>query len=289
MSDPEALLADLLTPGTRATSERLSALVAALSGYVDHVTAAIAEAITGLGRAAVGGLVPLPRRRLPGPPGRRRPCSASTSAGPRSTGARPSSAGVVERAGEDGLARLLADAKTLPTPAEVDAPGLWLERIDLPEDPDDQTARAPRSSDRDRLRGLLGEAEVPLEGQVLPLGVAHDPLPVAPELGVVGRQQHQPGQGPVPERLDRRGVPEVGLDLPVGGHRAEVDDPDVADRRVSARPLRRLRLPQARATRDLPGASKTTGQRTARRDGAGPGPSGPSSSSRPSAAGRAAA
>ena len=39
--------------------------------------------------------------------------------------------GVVERAGEEGLARLWSELQTLPTPAEVDAPGLWLERINL--------------------------------------------------------------------------------------------------------------------------------------------------------------
>jgi uncharacterized protein (DUF2342 family) len=41
--------------------------------------------------------------------------------------------GVFERAGDEGLARLWSGSHTLPTPAEVDAPGLWLERIDLPE------------------------------------------------------------------------------------------------------------------------------------------------------------
>ena len=41
-------------------------------------------------------------------------------------------AGVVERSGDTGLARLWTDAAHLPTPAEVDAPGLWLARIDLP-------------------------------------------------------------------------------------------------------------------------------------------------------------
>jgi uncharacterized protein (DUF2342 family) len=40
--------------------------------------------------------------------------------------------GIIERAGEDGLARLWRSAHELPTPAEIDAPGLWLERIDLP-------------------------------------------------------------------------------------------------------------------------------------------------------------
>lgn len=39
-------------------------------------------------------------------------------------------AGVLERAGDEGLARLWAKATALPTPAEVDAPGLWLARIE---------------------------------------------------------------------------------------------------------------------------------------------------------------
>jgi uncharacterized protein (DUF2342 family) len=41
--------------------------------------------------------------------------------------------GVVERGGEDALARLWVSERELPTPAEVDAPGLWLERIDIPD------------------------------------------------------------------------------------------------------------------------------------------------------------
>ncbi|MGI8756011.1 MAG: zinc-dependent metalloprotease [Acidimicrobiales bacterium] len=39
--------------------------------------------------------------------------------------------GIVERAGEEGLERLWASAEVLPTPNEIDAPGLWLARIDL--------------------------------------------------------------------------------------------------------------------------------------------------------------
>jgi len=42
-------------------------------------------------------------------------------------------AGVVERAGMAGLDRLWADETMVPTPAELDAPGLWLARIDLPD------------------------------------------------------------------------------------------------------------------------------------------------------------
>ena len=40
-------------------------------------------------------------------------------------------AGVLERSGGDGLRRLWSSDAHLPTPAEVDAPGLWLARIDL--------------------------------------------------------------------------------------------------------------------------------------------------------------
>jgi putative hydrolase len=41
--------------------------------------------------------------------------------------------GVVERAGADGLNRLWEREAMLPTPAELDAPGLWLARIELPD------------------------------------------------------------------------------------------------------------------------------------------------------------
>jgi putative hydrolase len=42
--------------------------------------------------------------------------------------------GVIERAGPEGLNRLWEAEHMLPTPAELDAPGLWLARIDLPEE-----------------------------------------------------------------------------------------------------------------------------------------------------------
>jgi uncharacterized protein (DUF2342 family) len=39
-------------------------------------------------------------------------------------------AGVLERAGDDGVALLLAKQGNLPTPAEIVAPGLWLARLE---------------------------------------------------------------------------------------------------------------------------------------------------------------
>ncbi len=40
--------------------------------------------------------------------------------------------GVVERAGAAGLERLWTGVEMVPTPSELEAPGLWLARIDLP-------------------------------------------------------------------------------------------------------------------------------------------------------------
>ena len=133
LSDPEALLADLLTPGTRATSARLTAAATALGAYADHLTVTIARATTGneatlaeawyryrvedaKGYPAAGALFGLDLGREQVDRG---------AAFVR---------GVIERAGEEGLGRLVASAKTLPTPAEMEAPGLWLERINLPDE-----------------------------------------------------------------------------------------------------------------------------------------------------------
>lgn len=133
LADPESLLADLLTPGQQSTSAELVAVTTAVAAYVDHVTARVTGALTGSAGALREAWY---RYRI------------EDAAGEQAAGAlfglelgRPQVdrgaafvRGVLERAGEDGLARLWTSARTLPTPAELDAPGLWLERIDLPED-----------------------------------------------------------------------------------------------------------------------------------------------------------
>ncbi|MGH9043243.1 MAG: zinc-dependent metalloprotease [Acidimicrobiales bacterium] len=138
LSDPEAILSDLLSPGTRTTSDRLSAVVAALSAYVDHATGAIAEAVTGspgpLSEAWY-------RYRASESKGRQAVATLlgfDVSATQVDRGA-AFVKGVLDRAGEEGLGRILQNAHNLPTPAELDAPGLWLARIDLPEEPIEPT------------------------------------------------------------------------------------------------------------------------------------------------------
>jgi uncharacterized protein (DUF2342 family) len=43
--------------------------------------------------------------------------------------------GAVDRVGPEALDRLWLSDRELPTPAEVDAPGLWLARIDIDDPP----------------------------------------------------------------------------------------------------------------------------------------------------------
>jgi uncharacterized protein (DUF2342 family) len=130
LNDPESLLADLVSPEQRHISNALTALTTSIGAYVDHVTAGIAATLTSSpaalreawyryrvedakGEQAFAGLFGLNVGQ------------AEVDRGAHFI------EGVVERAGEDALARLWADENDLPTPAEVDAPGLWLARIGL--------------------------------------------------------------------------------------------------------------------------------------------------------------
>ena len=138
LGDPEELLGQLLTPETRRSSDKLTAVAVVVEAYADHVAGRVGDRLVGShGQISEAWY----RRRT------------ERGKGEEAAGAlfgldldqhqvdrgRAFVAGVVERAGEDALARLWSPVRNLPTPAEVDAPGLWLERIDLPEldGPDD--------------------------------------------------------------------------------------------------------------------------------------------------------
>ncbi len=131
-SDPEALLGAIQSPAQIELLPRFEALVTVIVGYVDHVMDSI-----GHGLLASYSMVTEAVRR------RRVEADQSNRFVERLFGLELTQAqydrgshfvdGVVERAGDDGLARLWTDDRNLPTPAEVDAPGLWLARIDLPE------------------------------------------------------------------------------------------------------------------------------------------------------------
>ena len=130
LGNPDALLGAVRSPAQDALQPDLTALIAAITGYVDHVMDGIGSSLMG----SYGQLTEALRRR-------RVEAGASDRFVERILGLELDrdqydrgaafASGIVERAGEDGLRRLFSDPAHLPTPAEVDAPGLWLARIDL--------------------------------------------------------------------------------------------------------------------------------------------------------------
>jgi len=85
-----------------------------------------------------------------------------------------------------------------------------------------------RASDELAARlALFVVPEVPLDEQVLSLGVTVHALAVATELGVVWGKETKARVNAVDEGLDLLFVTEDHAALPVRGHRPEVDDLDV--------------------------------------------------------------
>ena len=131
LSNPELVLGAVRSPAQEAIQPELTALVAAMTGYIDWVMDSIGESLIGS-----YGMVTeaLRRRRVEADASDRfveRILGLELDAEQYDRGTAFAS-GVVERAGAEGLRRLFDDPAHLPTPNEVDAPGLWLARIDLP-------------------------------------------------------------------------------------------------------------------------------------------------------------
>jgi putative hydrolase len=131
--DPETIFGDLQSDAQRRLQVPLRALLAVVTGYVDYMQDVV-------GRRLIGTYGPLTealrRRRLEESTGTRTLGQLFGVALDESSYERGQAfvRGVLERAGEEGLSRLWRSERELPTPAELDAPGLWLARIDLPED-----------------------------------------------------------------------------------------------------------------------------------------------------------
>ena len=131
LSNPELVLGAVRSPAQEAIQPELTALVAAMTGYIDWVMDSIGESLIG----SYGMVTEALRRR-------RVEADASDRFVERILGLELDAeqydrgtafaGGVVERTGAEGLRRLFDDPAHLPTPNEVDAPGLWLARIDLP-------------------------------------------------------------------------------------------------------------------------------------------------------------
>jgi putative hydrolase len=133
LGDPSGLLADLQNDEQRRLAVPLRSLLAVIAGYIDHVMERVG---TGLLDDYGPITEALHRRRIEDRGGVRalgQLLGIELDAAAYERG-QAFVAGVLERAGEEGLARLWHSDAELPTPPEVDAPGLWLARIDLPTD-----------------------------------------------------------------------------------------------------------------------------------------------------------
>jgi putative hydrolase len=129
---PETLLGVVQTPEQELVRGRIEVLLTAVVGYVDYV-------LDTVGRPLIGSydrlMEAVRRRRADASDGERFAARLLGLELGRSHYERGSAfvRGVVERAGDDGLRRLWQSERELPTSSELDAPGLWLARIDYPD------------------------------------------------------------------------------------------------------------------------------------------------------------
>jgi putative hydrolase len=134
LSDPAVLLGAVQSPEQRELQPSLDAAAAAVVGYVDYMVDGVSVRVIGGDALRIAEAV---RRR-------RVDHSSEDVYTERLLGLRLTHdqvqrgknfvAGVVDRVGEARLSVLLARPQALPTPAEIDAPGLWVARLELPGD-----------------------------------------------------------------------------------------------------------------------------------------------------------
>ncbi len=130
LGNPETLLGAIQTDAQRDTLTQLTAAVAALIGVVDHVMSTVGPRVTGQPQVLAEAL----RRRRQGKDEDQRFAERmlGLSLGPntREQGV-AFIEGVIERSDPDTLAQLWNKKAGLPTPAEINAPGLWLARMEF--------------------------------------------------------------------------------------------------------------------------------------------------------------
>tara|TARA_Y100000817_G_scaffold28931_2_gene20327 strand:+ start:837 stop:2036 length:1200 start_codon:yes stop_codon:yes gene_type:complete len=131
LSDPENLLGAVRSDAQSALIPDLNALLGVVVGYVDYVVEKVSrqllESYESLSEVAK-------RRRFSASPGDRfveKLLGVEVTPELLTRGTEFIS-GVIDRAGDSALSRLWTESDALPTPNELDAPGLWLARIDLP-------------------------------------------------------------------------------------------------------------------------------------------------------------
>lgn len=130
LSDPSLILGAVRSKEQEVLSPILDAMVAAIIGYVDHSVDEVASHVLGGGSQIAEAVR---RRRVESSPN---DVFLEQLLGLRLTRqqlelGRNFVDGVVERAGKDGISQLFNAPGNLPTPSELDAPGLWLARLEV--------------------------------------------------------------------------------------------------------------------------------------------------------------
>ena len=131
LGDPAVLLGAVQSPEQLALAPQLDAATSAVVGYVDYLVDSVAVRVIGGDALRIAEAVR--RRRVETSPDDvfverllgLQLTQASVQRGKAFT------AGVVDRVGESGLTQLFRKPEALPTPAEIDAPGLWIARLEL--------------------------------------------------------------------------------------------------------------------------------------------------------------
>lgn len=130
LGDPTLLLGNERSAKQQALAPKLDAIICAIICYVDHVVDTVANRVLGNGAQISEAF-------------RRRRVESSSQdqyveqlfgiylTDDQVERGEKFIAGVIERQGETGLARLWTRDGNLPTPNEIAAPGLWIERINL--------------------------------------------------------------------------------------------------------------------------------------------------------------
>lgn len=128
--DPANLVAEMQNDQQRQIQVPLRALLTAVVGYVDHVMDTVGRRLIG----SYGSMTEaLRRHRLEETPGAKvlgQLFGVALGAEHYEQG-QAFVRGILERAGDEGLGRLWRSERELPTPAEIQAPGLWLARIEF--------------------------------------------------------------------------------------------------------------------------------------------------------------
>lgn len=130
MSDPALLLGAVISPEQEALRPRVDALLACTVGLVDWIVDGVTQRLLG-GAPAV--TEALRRRRIESSPADKFVEHLLGIHHTRATVERGRAfiRGIIERSSAERVLDLLNRDDALPTPAEVDAPGLWLARLEI--------------------------------------------------------------------------------------------------------------------------------------------------------------